>query len=177
MKHLQEITEGMFDVDDNLEKIVADLPVEFAQYFSVIWNKYKNDDTISFKEGQSIFNDFKRLVSELRPQTKKYNFIQKLLRRKNPVMYMSADFNSFVGHYQHGFEICVDLPNRKHWDITFQFPWVDGPDYAPIFDRTKYEFHKFRTDRWRGQDKIENNEYIVRVISDEIVDKIKNLNE
>lgn len=175
MKSLQQVFEGLFDVEGNTDDVTSKMPVEFAQYFSVIWNKYNDGDNVSLKEGQNIFDDFKKLVQNLTPQTKKYNFIQRLLRRKNPVMYMSTGTSDFVDYYQHGFAICVDLPNRKHWEISFTFPWTGGTPEAPVFDRTRYEFNKMRHDQWRGPDEVENNDYIVRIIPDEAVNKIKEL--
>ena len=161
MKTLEQILEGLFDTD------IADVEA-FKPIIHLFTDTYKRfsdgNHNIKHSEETQLFNDFTRLIQELKPQTIKYNRISRMYKAKIPVMVLSKS------------NLCFICPDVWGWDIEIAIP--DGKKfttYRIIFE--VYENNVIAsshiTGGMDGYMMAENDTYWVRTLDDEVVEFIQ----
>lgn len=128
--------------------------------FCDLYNKYNDSSKlhkITYQELKNIFSDLEHKIVKLEPQTKTYNFLDRMIGKKEkPFISLSKNI------YVYGFEILVYIPNGGYYSIDFNI----GPD-------RKCDVLAFHMNKLKGLDKKESDDVYVRELTDEMVEILK----
>lgn len=161
MKTLEQILEGLFDTD--IADVEAFKPIIYL--FADTYKKFSDrNHNIQHTEETQLFNDFTRLIQELKPQTIKYNRINRMFKSKIPVMVLSKSNMGFICPDVWGWEIEIAIPKGKKF-TTYRIIFEVYDNAVIASSHMSGEMDGYMVE--------ENDDYWVRILDDEVVEFIQ----